>query len=117
MLRAGMFAAPLAVDWAVLRRLSVVEIYTTRLHRRHAPRAHWYLSQIGVEPARQGQGLGSALLGPMLARMDGENVPCYLETSKAANVAFYQKYGFAVVADGDAVAGGPHVWAMLRAPG
>lgn len=116
MLRAGMFAAPLAVDWAVLRRLSVVENYTARLHRLHAPREHWYLSQIGVEPNRQGQGIGSALLRPMLARMDAQSVPCYLETEKAANVSFYRKHGFTVVADGDAVAGGPHVWAMVRTP-
>lgn len=116
MLRAGMFAAPLVVPWAAVGRLSGAEAYTARLHRRLAPREHWYLAQIGVEPERQGQGIGSALMRPMLDMFETDRVACYLETSKEANVPFYAHRGFVVVADGDAAAGGPHNWAMLRVP-
>ena len=31
-------------------------------HERAAPEPHWYLRLLGVEPAHQGQGLGSILL-------------------------------------------------------
>lgn len=115
-LRAGMVATPLKVGWSALRRLVAMEEYTARLHRRFAPPQHWYLAQIGVEPARQGQGIGSALLQPMLARLDVAGLAAYLDTSKEANVAFYQKRGFQVVADGEMGAGGPHIWAMRREP-
>jgi GNAT superfamily N-acetyltransferase len=37
------------------------------LHHTAMAGDHWYLAFIGVEPARQGRGLGAALLGPVLA--------------------------------------------------
>ncbi|HEY7339675.1 MAG TPA: GNAT family N-acetyltransferase [Ktedonobacterales bacterium] len=116
MLRAGMFVAPLRLPWPVLRRLAAVEGRAQRLHERYAPRPHWYLAQIGVEPALQRQGIASRLLRPMLARMDTAGLPCYLETENAANVAMYERYGFRVAAE-DAVPDGPHIWAMVRGPG
>lgn len=116
MLRAGMLAAPLRLTWTELRRLAAIQSYTARLHERVAPPPHWYLAQIGVEPSRQRQGIGSALLEPMLARLDASNLPCYLETSREANVAFYQRRGFRVMGEGAAYTGGPYVWAMLREP-
>ena len=116
MLRAGMFAAPLRLRWSALRRLAAMGGRAARMHQRYAPRAHWYLAQIGVEPESQGQGAGSALLRAMLSRIDGAARTCYLETSKAANVDFYSHHGFAVVATSTAPQG-PGIWAMLRAPG
>jgi ribosomal protein S18 acetylase RimI-like enzyme len=115
MLRAGMFAAPLRVRWSILRRLAAAGAYATALHEHYAPQPHWYLSQLGVEPARQHQGIGSRLLQPMLARMDADRLPCYLETWHEANLAFYQRHEFAVVAEGAVPGGGPRTWAMLRA--
>ena len=115
-LRAGMFATPLNVGWAAVRRLVAMERYTTRLHKRFAPTKHWYLSQIGVEPAHQGRGIGGALLQPMLARLDTAGIAGYLETSDEANVPFYRKRGFRIVAEGVVCASGPRVWAMRREP-
>lgn len=116
MLRAGMLAAPLRASWGALRRLALVEGYTTRLRRLHAPSGHWYLSQIGVEPERQAQGWGSALLHPMLARLDADHRWCYLDTVQQSAIPFYRKWGFDVVAETDTVKGGPHLWALLRPP-
>jgi len=113
MLRAGMFIAPLRLPWPVLRRLAAVEGRAQRLHERYAPRPHWYLAQIGVEPAFQRQGIASRLLRPMLARMDTAGLPCYLETENPANVALYERYGFQVAYE-DVAPDGPHIWAMLR---
>ena len=115
MLRVGAFSAPLAVSWAALRRLAAQEALTAHLQRQHAPMPHWYLSQIGVEPELQGRGFGRLLLAPLLARMDAGGAPCYLETAKEANVAWYRRYGFAVAAERD-LGGGVRVWAMLRRP-
>jgi GNAT superfamily N-acetyltransferase len=45
--------------------------------RRAIPRigSHWYLFILGTEPAAQGQGLGSALLAQVLARVDADGMP------------------------------------------
>jgi GNAT superfamily N-acetyltransferase len=58
------------------RRLPLATWTQLRLERRH-PRApkHWYLHYIGVEPRRQGHGLGAALLAPVLELCDGEGTP------------------------------------------
>lgn len=115
MLRLGMFAAPLRVSWPILRRLNTVDARARRLRARWMPEPHWYLSQIGVEPSRQRQGVARRLLQPMLAHIDAAALPCYLETENPANVAFYQRHGFRVVAEDAALHGGPRIWAMLRA--
>ncbi|MGE5334399.1 MAG: GNAT family N-acetyltransferase [Nitrososphaerota archaeon] len=115
MVRAGMLAAPIRLRWSVVRRLMAVEGTAATLHERCAPEPHWYLSQVGVEPSQQRQGIASRLLRPMLARIDAAALPCYLETENAANVAFYQRHGFQIAAETVAPRGGPRVWAMLRA--
>jgi ribosomal protein S18 acetylase RimI-like enzyme len=115
MLRAGMLAAPLRVRWSILRRLAAVEAHAQALHERYAPQPHWYLAQLGVEPAQQRQGIASRLLQPMLAHLDAQALPGYLETENAANVAFYEHCGFRVIAEDAGLPAGLHIWAMLRA--
>ncbi|HEX9069557.1 MAG TPA: GNAT family N-acetyltransferase [Ktedonobacterales bacterium] len=117
MLRAGLWQAPLTVEWSLLRRLAGVWDSAAELQRRHAPMAHWYLSQIGVEPLSQGHGLGSALLRPMLAHLDANQEWCYLETAEASNLPFYRHLGFAVVDESSVGHGRVPVWALLRQPG
>ncbi|HEY7061026.1 MAG TPA: GNAT family N-acetyltransferase [Chloroflexota bacterium] len=63
----------------------------------HPDEPHWYLPLIGVDPVRQGQGYGSALLQHALRRCDVEHLPAYLESSNPANVPLYQRHGFEVV--------------------
>ena len=75
-----------------------------------------YLSHIGVDPERQGQGLGSELMRDGLARADDQGVPTWLETSRADNAAYYGRFGFRTVVDEDAPDGGPHIWFMRRDP-
>ncbi|MFC3613116.1 GNAT family N-acetyltransferase [Lutimaribacter marinistellae] len=57
----------------------------------------WYLSILGLDPSVQGQGKGSALLAPVLARADAAGVGCYLETFTPRNMRFYQRLGFVAV--------------------
>jgi GNAT superfamily N-acetyltransferase len=75
---------------------------------------HWYLASMGTRPERQGQGLGSAVLAPVLSRLDTSGEPAYTETSTAENAAFYSKRGFRVIRELQISGGGPRVWGMLR---
>lgn len=89
----------------------------------HAIEAHfpaepfWYLHIAGVDPARQGQGLGGASIRAGLARCDASGVPAYLETATQSNVRLYGKLGFALVDEWQVPKGGPRFWSMLRQVG
>jgi GNAT superfamily N-acetyltransferase len=96
-----------------LRMLKVMGIWE-QLHKREAVN-HMYLMVIGVEPGRQGKGMGSALLEPVLSRADRDKLPCYLETATSEDVRFYEKNGFKVVKH-DKVKKGPEFWTMRREP-
>ena len=72
----------------------------------------WYLDAIGVEPARQGHGVGSALIRHGLEAAEDAGVDAFLETGVAANVPYYERFGFRVVEEGRPVSGGPHIWFM-----
>lgn len=76
---------------------------------------HWYLGLLGTDPERQATGVARALLTPMLARADAEGLPVFLETGMPGNVAIYERFGFATIADA-VVPQGPRVWGMLRRP-
>ncbi len=79
----------------------------------HPQEPHWYLAILGVDSARQGQGLGAQLLRDALARCDDEGLIAYLESSNPANVSLYRRHGFEVV--GEIQAGdSPVSFAMLR---
>jgi ribosomal protein S18 acetylase RimI-like enzyme len=99
------------------RRLPLGLRYLLRVEHRH-PRSpeHWYLEVLGTEPARQGQGLGSALLRPMLALCDRDGLGAYLESSSERNRALYERHGFGVVETFDMPGGGPDIRRMWRDP-
>ncbi len=83
-----------------------------RVHPREEP--HWYLLAIGVDPARQGGGVGAALLRSRLQRCDEEGVPAYLESSKPGNVPLYEHFGFRVTGTLPLPEGAPVVPTMWR---
>jgi hypothetical protein len=51
----------------------------------------------------------------MLARADAAGVPCYLETAKERNVAFYRAHGFDVLVE-DTIPNAFRYWTMRRPP-
>jgi GNAT superfamily N-acetyltransferase len=81
----------------------------------HPSTPHWYLGVLGTEPASRGRGRARAVLEPVLARADGDRVPAFLETATFENLAFYERFGFGVLAEAD-VPGGPHIWGLWRLP-
>jgi ribosomal protein S18 acetylase RimI-like enzyme len=86
------------------------------LRARVAPGPHWYLAGIGVEPAAQRQGIGTALLRPGLEGAARDGLPAVLLTNNEGNLSFYERNGFAVVREGVTPEGGPHAWAMVKSP-
>jgi GNAT superfamily N-acetyltransferase len=84
-------------------------------HHPHDP-PHWYLDYIGVEPAGQGRGLGSALLAPMLARCDAEGRGAYLNAGSPRSRDLYLRLGFVVRSEFRLPFGGPPMWRMWREP-
>ena len=94
----------------LLRGLSAMDSH-------HPDEPHIHLAILGVDPTRQGSGVGSALVRAGLARADGAGLPVYLDTSAAKNVPYYLRFGFEVICEFDFPMGGPHAWGMLRRPG
>lgn len=79
----------------------------------HPQQPHAHLVFLGVAPAAQGRGVGSALLKRTLAPLDEQGVLAYLECSTARNVALYARHGFEVSGEFDLP--GLHMWTMTRA--
>jgi len=80
------------------------------------PDPHWYLAGIGVDPSAQRRGIGAALLEPGLTAAAHAGLPAALLTNSESNLPFYERHGFRVVREGDTPKGGPHAWAMVKAP-
>ena len=75
----------------------------------------WYLPMIGVDPACQGRGYGSALLRFALERIDRDGAAAYLESSNPRNVPLDERHGVEVI--GNIQAGtSPSIVPMLRSP-
>lgn len=86
-----------------------------QMDRYHPTYPCWYLPLIGVDPAFQGRGCGSALLRYALERCDREHMPAYLESSNPRNVTLYLRHGFEII--GTIQAGSsPTLVPMLRRP-
>ncbi len=81
---------------------------------RHPHESHFYLFLLGA--AEQGQGIGAALIAPVLARCDADRLPAYLESSSDRNMSFYERLGFRVTWAERPTADGPLLRGMWRDP-
>ncbi|HEY1594657.1 MAG TPA: GNAT family N-acetyltransferase [Thermoleophilaceae bacterium] len=97
-------------------RLPMLFTGLRRLEKAHPPKPpSFYLAVLGTDPPKQGQGLGSALMEPVLEHCDRDGVPAYLESSKERNLDFYARFGFRVLQT-VRLPGGPDMWPMWREP-
>ena len=108
-----------AVRW--LRALGMHLPRVIRLQRameaHHPGGPHYYIRWVGVRPGLQGQGLGSALIRPILDRCDSDDLPAYIEASSQRSAALYERLGFIHLGVLELPEGGPPVWPMRRPPG
>jgi GNAT superfamily N-acetyltransferase len=87
-----------------------------RMKHEHPDEPHWYLAVLGSDTVVRGKGYGQALMRSRLDRVDAEHAPAYLESSKAENVPYYERFGFEVSSEIVIPDGGPTLWPMWRAP-
>jgi ribosomal protein S18 acetylase RimI-like enzyme len=87
-----------------------------QMKQQHPEEPHWYLAVIGSDTSVRGKGYGQALMRSRLDRVDAEHAPAYLESSKAENVPYYQRFGFEVTGEIVMPNGGPTLWPMWRPP-
>ena len=77
----------------------------------------WTLVSLGIRPADQHRGHGSALLAHVLEWLPAGSAIC-LETDNERNLPLYVRFGFDVTSEFIAHKGkGPRTWAMLRSHG
>jgi ribosomal protein S18 acetylase RimI-like enzyme len=93
--------------------LAEVSAVFGQMGRYHPNAPHWYLPLLGVDPAHQRKGHGSALLRQVTAQCDRDHTPAYLESSNRANVPLYERHGFKVL-DVIQVGASPQIFPMLR---
>jgi GNAT superfamily N-acetyltransferase len=86
-----------------------------QMEKWHPAEPHWYLPMIGVDPTRQGNGYGSALLKHGLERCDGEGWLAYLEASSPKSIPLYERHGFELLGTIQ-VASSPPLFPMVRQP-
>lgn len=100
----------------VFRSRTPLALRTLMRIEKHHPKSpgHWYLQYLGVEPKRQGKGLGGALLAPVLVRCDAERVPAHLEASSERNRLLYERHGFALTETFHMPRKGPPIRDMWR---
>ncbi|MFB9349845.1 GNAT family N-acetyltransferase [Streptomyces heliomycini] len=95
-------------------RVELIGRLTADIHP--SGRAHEYLWMIGVAPGRQGEGLGTALIGSVLDRCDREGLAAYLEASSERSALLYRRLGFEASGEPLALPDGPYMWPMWREP-
>jgi len=88
------------------------------IDERHHPKRppHWYLALLGVDPAVEGRGLGSALIQPVLEVCDRDGTPAYLETLDPRARAFYERHGFSAIGEHSYPGSELRIFRMWREP-
>jgi ribosomal protein S18 acetylase RimI-like enzyme len=79
-------------------------------------RPHYYLWGLAVDPRQKAQGIGAALMRPLLAQADAQKLPVYLETHDEKNIRYYQKHGFDLLYTTCIPKYQLPIWCMLREP-
>jgi GNAT superfamily N-acetyltransferase len=112
-----LYTLPLKVGWNRLGRWLNFLSATDKAHQQDmGDRPHWYLGIMVVNPASQGQGVGSRLLQPILKQAREESLACYLVTFTEQAVRFYRKNGFEVMRHQTFALDAPPFWTLKRNP-
>lgn len=89
----GMLRLLFGQGFGVARRWSEV---SRQLRAHHPGQPHWYLATLGVEPSCWRRGAGRALLADLVAKVDVDAAPAWLETDRPELERYYRSAGFEV---------------------
>lgn len=98
------------------RQLALATQALTVMQKHHPAADHWYLCYLATAPGRQGNGVGSALMRPVLRACDEQGVAAYLEATTERNQDLYLRHGFVPSQPLVLPRGGPQVCPMWRQP-
>lgn len=109
------------VLWQAVRAFKLANVRSrlsvfSELESQHPTSPHYYLLFLGVEPGRQGQGVGVLLMTSMLERCDAEGIPAYLEATDEGLVAYYRRLGYEPLEPLRLPHGAPTMYPMWREP-
>lgn len=88
--------------------------YVSAMEKARPHSDHWYLAFLVTDPIYWRRGIGTALLEPALRKIDEEGLPCYLETQKEANLAYYRRFGFEESSRITPIPGAPTLFTLTR---
>jgi ribosomal protein S18 acetylase RimI-like enzyme len=101
---------------AGFRRLPEMMEFYRQFESLAPPEPAYHLFYLAVLPEARRQGMGSALLQPILEKCDAERIPAYLENSNSANLKLYERHGFRLTRQWRIADNGPSIWCMYRSP-
>jgi ribosomal protein S18 acetylase RimI-like enzyme len=94
-IRQGFLPAPFVLGIKDFVRSQLLESFVADEHERLMKgRTHYYLWGLTVDPFHKREGIGSALLSPLVEKADSQGLPIYLETHDPKNVNYYQRMNF-----------------------
>lgn len=115
-IRSGFLLAPIRFGIKQYQTVIECEDYTGSIHKKLMPVSHYYVWGVGVDPARQGQGIGTTLMQTGLEMARAKNLPVYLETHDANNIRFYEKLGFQMICEDKVPEHNLPFWCFSRQP-
>jgi ribosomal protein S18 acetylase RimI-like enzyme len=80
--------------------------------KRDPDEPHFHLGPVAADAGKRGRGIGTAMMEAFCERVDRDHALAYLETDKAENVGFYERFGFETVGEADVI--GVRNWFMRR---
>jgi GNAT superfamily N-acetyltransferase len=112
--RNGGLSALLRLGPACVKRQLNAGSAMNRAHTELAPYPHYYLYLLGSEPSLRGKGYAGNLMRSMLARLDEQGIPSYLDNTNRRNTAIYEHYGYKALREYGISGTDVLIWAMSR---
>ncbi|MHA2042389.1 MAG: GNAT family N-acetyltransferase [Candidatus Thorarchaeota archaeon] len=116
LIRSGGLGLIRLLGLGTISRMNRLASHAAKSRKQHLSEPHWHLFPIAVDPQHQGKGYASALMKPMLDRIQSEGLPCFLETQNEKNVSIYQHFGFEVIYEEEFPEAEIPNWGMVRSP-